>query len=273
MLIVPSTHFSGLVRGPMSPLGSVLSSTIADLDATIATSYTSGQTWANFEGSPADSSSQSDNDFFLGVDGNPSTDDPSHVGPVGSASARFDLDGGDLWKSKVFTDFIKSIHKTTGGSDFWFTNCFRWVADSGQTLFGTTNNQTSNPGVRMSVLANNLPIFVHTSGISRNDASSTEALIGGVDYLLTVTHSHSGDVTDFYINQASVESVAHNFDTGTTDAAFNMHIAARGDAGQKMINGTRVYSFAYGNEYLDSTKAAIIRTHLIARHERTYITP
>jgi hypothetical protein len=61
-------------------LGSLVSSCVFDLDATIAASYSgSGQTWSNLETTPADSEAQTAYDFYLGADSSSSKIGRAHV--------------------------------------------------------------------------------------------------------------------------------------------------------------------------------------------------
>ncbi|MGR3179849.1 MAG: hypothetical protein ACUZ8E_17555 [Candidatus Anammoxibacter sp.] len=271
--IINPSRFAVVDGGVSAPLGSILASTVFDLDATIAASYTSGQVWANYEDTPADSSGQTDNDFELGADSGSSTDDPTFTGAPGNSDAYWALDGGDYWSISANTAFIESIQKTTGGSDFWFAFAYRHVEGVQQFLLGTVAGSFSLVGIKLAISGSEKFFLTQFNGATQSLKSSTEVLVGGTDYLVVVTHSHSSNLTDFYINDASVESIAHTFGITTTNAALTLKIAAQGDASQQMHNGTRVYNVSWGNEYLDATKAATIRTHLASRHGREYITP
>ena len=99
---------------------------------------------------------------------------------------------------------------------------------------------------------------------------STTTLTGGTDTLLIVSHSHGSDLTDFWINTTTKESIAQNFGATTTDPINKMHIGSQGDEAQAVHNTIRIYSWAIGNEFLDDTKAGIIITHMNTRHNRTY---
>lgn len=258
-----------------APLGSVLASTAFDLDATIAASYTSGQTWSNYEGSPSTSDAQTDFDAWLGIDGDVDTDDPTLVGDAGAASTYFAHNGSTFNVMKTSTDLLTSMHKTTGGSDFWLAIAWQHVEGGQQFVFNTVDGTTNNEGLALGIGGNERFFLRQHHGSSPTvTASSTETLVGGVDYLSVITHSHSSDLTDYYINEASVESVAHAFGTTTTDATYEpLRMGTNGSINQQMHNGTRIYGRYGGNEYVGATKAGIIRTHLVARHGRGYITP
>lgn len=126
-------------------LDGVLASTVCDLDATIAASYGgSGTTWANLVTAPADGSAQTAYDFYLG-NGSTGTTYPAFNASSGSAAAYWSVDGGDYFslKSGANTSFLNSLHKTTGGSDWWIAMALKYVTNSTGQYFSTARTGTA----------------------------------------------------------------------------------------------------------------------------------
>lgn len=92
-------------------LDGVETSTCFDLDATIADSYTSGQTWANLVETPADGASTSDYNVWLGDDGSATATDPTFTGTAGDSGAYFATDGGDTFRFKNTTTNAPLLNK------------------------------------------------------------------------------------------------------------------------------------------------------------------
>lgn len=253
-----------------SYLNSVLASTVCDLDVTVAASYPgTGTTWANLVAAPADGASQTDYDFRTG-DGATSSTYPAFNGTAGSASAYWSLDTGDYFglKSGTNTSFLAGLHKTTGGADFWMAVAYRHVANSAyQYPFATTANVASSIGLALETTNSNLFRIRQRGGSSTVIGSSAVTASNGTDYLVIASHSHSANQTRFWINSLSNVQVSHSFNTTTTDATL---AAQAGKGNTNMADGTRIYSLALGNEYLDNTKAAAIIAHMEARHGRDY---
>ena len=85
----PLVYFESAPEGPAS-LQSVIASCCCDLDATVAESYNGlGQTWSNLVVSPADGTSQTDYDFYLGGTSGSDATDPIFTGTPGDSGAYF----------------------------------------------------------------------------------------------------------------------------------------------------------------------------------------
>lgn len=84
------------------PLSSLFpNNSIFDLDATIASSYSSGQTWKNIIAAPADGAAKNAYDFNLGANATVTTDDP--------------IDAGTRWQvgsTRLTPDMITELKKT-----------------------------------------------------------------------------------------------------------------------------------------------------------------
>lgn len=248
--------------GVSAPLGDIVASTVLDLDATIAASYSgSGTTWANYEDTPADSAAQTAYDF--------TNNGFTFTGSAGSAAAywladgtnQFDLGGGN-------TAFLSNLPKTTGGGDWWAAFTFNLGSAVTQRIFHTGPDNT-NPLMGAFINGSDaLNIF------QRGDASSSNQNVGGsvgtaTNHIIIISHDVSADKTSYWINSGTGTEISHVFQVCSNPAgAFT--IGAQSDGDNPLTSGTKLYSFAMGNEYLNDTKAAAIISHLETRHARDY---
>ena len=271
MFTFPIGHFSsdGLLF-----LDSVISSVVCDLDATLSSSYGgSGQTWANVIAAPADSSAQTDYDFFLGLTGDASTDDPAFIGTAGDPAAHFLLDGGDNFKLIAGSNhsLVKDMHKTTGGPDFWLAIAFQYVEAGDQTLFATASSGNFVQQIRIKFSGTDTAEFRQVGDGSQAIQVTHGTFTTSTDFLLIISHKHSTNKTRFWLNTTTNTEVGQIFKTTTTDPDDTPGLFARGNGGQPMANNTRFYGFYAGNEFLDDTKAGNIISYLETRHNRDYI--
>lgn len=87
------------------------------LDAAVSASYSgAGQTWANLTASPADGSSQSDYDFYLGASSAAEGSDPTFVGTAGTDVCYFSCGEAPaankyFTKAAANTTFLNGLHK------------------------------------------------------------------------------------------------------------------------------------------------------------------
>lgn len=255
-------------------LSDVIASAVFDLDATQAASYTSGTTWSNLVTAPADGSAQTAYDFYRG-DGSTSATYPTFNGTPGDPAAYWSTDGGDYFriKSGSNTAFLNSLQKTTGGSDWWAAIAITsGTPASAQSFFSTGNSGATTSCVQARYSGSGGNIDMRQRGqTSASIVASAAGLSASTAYLVIISHSHSSNQTSFWINTTTADVKAQTFATETTNATNPLSIFVRGDliAGF-MGSGTRLYSFAMGNEYLDDTKAAAIIDALEARHNRVY---
>lgn len=254
-------------------LNSAVSSTVIDLDATIVASYPgSGAVWANLTPAPADGSVKSAYDFYRG-DAVTGGTFPAFTGVAGNPAAYWSLDGGDYFalKSGSNTAFFNALHKTTGGSDWWAAFAFQY-ADNGTAykFYGTSTGAGGNIGIAEQITSGDLYRSQQRGAASGPTADATGALSNGTNYLIIVSHSHSTNTTRIWKNSATAQSVSHTYGTTIAAASNTMKIGANGVAAQNVPGGTRIYSFAMGNAYLDNAKAAAIIAHLNTRHGRVY---
>lgn len=270
MMKMKQGHRVAVTQSPY--LDGVTDSVLCDLDATIAASYPgTGVTWANLIAAPADGSAQTAYDFYRG-DGSTSTTYPTFTGTAGDAAAYFAHDGGDYFrlKSGTNTPFLRDMHKTTGGSDFWIAAAFYTpAADSNIDGIMNTQLNATNPGFRF-VHSASETISLIQRGASNASNSGTAVLAGNAAHLVIVSHSHAQNKTRHWADSVTAEELDHSFNATTTDASSVTYLAAALGTTNLMGNGGRFYSLAFGNAYLDNARAAAIIAHLEARHGRDY---
>lgn len=269
----PESASSNSIAVPES-LAAAVASAVMDLDATLFASYPgSGTTWSNLVASPADGSAQTAYDFFTG-DGSTSTTFPTFTGTPGDPASYWLFDGGDYFKIKsgANTTFINAMHKTTGGSDWWIAFALLTPpADSGADgLFGTNQNSTT-PGLQIFQNASE-QIAANQRGAATSSLSNTgTTLTGSTNYTVFVSHSHSTNMTSFWINSSTGTALSQTYSTTTADASGFMVLAALANgASSFMASGGRMYSVGMGNSYLTNAEAAAIKSLLQVRQGRVY---
>lgn len=256
-------------------LDGVLDSTVADLDATQSESYSgSGQTWSNLVTSPSDSSSQISNDFYLGADGNADSTDPTFTGSAGDAGAYFALDGGDWLAAKDLSSSttLKSLGKTT--TSFWVAIAFQTPSSlvSSTGIWGG-GFQNADEGFTANYTAAGAARLFQFYGSGTTFTTLTPTIGTSTDYLWIVSVDMSATTNNVrsWINTTTKEETSVTW-TSNTDNTVNFDVGAGGGSAHlgKAANGTRIYSFALGNEFIDDADAALIFAHLEARHGRDY---
>jgi len=246
-------------------------SAVLDLDATIFNSYSgSGQVWSNLVPAPADGSAKTAYDFNLGDSSSPATNDPTFTGSAGSPSAYFALDGGDYFSDPANTAFLNNLQKTTGGTDFWIATAFRFInSGSIQSLWGTSN-ATTVVGAYANINASNLlqESLRGDTAVVSTVSGSFSALVNGTDYLYIV--SFGPTQVRQWLNSLTKVEATFTKNTCVNNPGGNMNIAARMTGNNKLANGSRVYAFSAGNQYIDNADAARIFDIYSSRHGRNY---
>lgn len=267
---------SPLHRANADPsLKSVLSSCVFDLDATKSASYGgSGQAWANLVPTPADGSARSAYDFYLGSSGSVGATDPTFTGTPGSSAAYFALDGGDIFRIPAMTAFFNRLHKTTGGTDWWFACTFRYASNgSSQMIFAT---RTSSAAIGMSIQSSAADLVqMGMRGDTANATTSSSALpalVNGTDYVLIGSFSAAQANFRWWLNSTTKTATGLTPNASVTDASGTATIAGNGAVGSSSLmgNGTRIYALSMGNAYIDNSEAAKIVAAYNARHGRIY---
>lgn len=247
--------------GP-APLDQVEASALWDIDVTQEDSYGgSGETITNL------TAQGTTYDWWMGDDGDAS-DNPVFTGSAGDPAAYMAFTGNNSMVVKTQPAFIRDMHKTTGGSDFWVACALQIPASTGTIgLFATQSGNTTE-GTRFNIISNDTVSFIQR-GSSAVAAPSTQTITEATPSIIIVSHSHSTNVTRFWLNTATGEDVAHTFSTSTTDATADMVFGK--STTLEFANGGRIYAFSGGGTFLGDSGAAAIIAEYELRHERTYI--
>lgn len=262
-----------IVPPAIKPMGSIASSCVLDVDATIVDSYSgSGQAWDNIEPNPADGSAQTANDYHLGSGSGSGSDDPTFTGTAGDAGAYFLYDGGDYNTfQNTITTFFDNIHKTTGGADFTVFMAYYHITGTAYILGGNRSAAGTNIGLIFYHFAANSRVYVtQRGGTAGATVNSTGTVNGSGWNVVGVSHSHSANNTRIWINDSSVENLSHTFNTTTAAASGVPSICAYSGGTSIAPNGVRVAGVSWFNEYFDDEKAAAVREQYMARHNRLY---
>ena len=251
-------------------LADVIDSAVFDLDATQAASYTSGVTWSNLVTFPPEGSVQTAYDFYTG-DGSTSTTYPAFNGSAGDAAAYWSFDGGDYFgiKSGANTAFFNALHKTTGGTAFWFAITLHKTDNTWSTaaLLANLASAANYKGIEIGVLSTE--VFSFGQGNGAGSVTNNSGIQTSGDFIVIYSYDGSGNMRR-WVNTTTATTTAISFAASSADAAYPLRIGSWGDNSRFLNAETRIYSVAGGNEYLDDTKAAAIINALCARHNRNY---
>lgn len=265
--------------GDVSPyLDGVIASVCCDLDATVAVSYGgSGETWANLIATPADGAAQTGYDFYLGLAATTDGAEPSFTGTAGDAAAYFACDGGDYFTIKNIANaptLAKAHRSDVNGT--WIA--FAWRSPASPAGYvRMLGSELLGPGITLRY--DNLELFDCTAGNGTSVsllASDVASVSADTDYLIIVSWDGTGstDNARIWINQTTATATTSvALQTSTVDNTDGFLVGAclySGAVTQPLQNGSRIYHFSAGNEFLDDTKAAAIIAHLETRHVRNY---
>jgi len=276
MLITLGRGFNGPARKKTDKsLKAVIASCVFDVDATITESYAgTGQTWANIVPNPADGSTKTAYDFYLGATSGASSDDPTFTGSAGNAAAYFMLDGGDVCslKSGTNTNFLNNLHKTTGGTDFWMAIALYVADQTAVSVALSTKTTASTIGFNAQFSATEQVRFQQTgdsAATTITSATDHSAITIGTPTLIIA--SYSGGTLRSWVNGRTKVARTMAFNTTNTPASGYLTIGGQGAGGtSKLSNGTRIYAVSMGNGYIDDAQAALIFNAYNTRHGRTY---
>jgi hypothetical protein len=256
------------------PLSAVVSGAVFDLEATLKDSYESGQVWKNLIPAPADGSLQSAYDFFRGLNGNASTDDPTFLGSAGHPAAVWSVDGGDFFSSvEDMTAFLKSLHRSDIEQSFTLGYIYRtpnplastniFYTRAGGTTVGLGAMQNAGSGSNQ---FNTLLIRGDTAAVSNGEsgvaAATTYFVIWSLNPAANSMHRWINSKTKhmaIFTKNACVNDPIH------AKARILSH-ASHGAA----PNGTQIKSVFMLNEFIDDAQAAKIIDYYELRHRRLY---
>lgn len=240
--ISPST--ANFVKG-FTSLNALIPSCVADWDFSIPASYNgSGSTWTNLV------SGGSDYDLTLDTD-NFAWESEGWVEMTGT---------GKLAQIAANTDLINHIHQTGANATDWaFAIAFNYQTNSSNQFFFATNNSATESGMRFYKINLNFLRVIQNSGASFVTATNSTALVGGTDYLLTVSYDSSENTLTFSINGVE-ETESLTYLSNTDNAARLFTIGAEADDGGALETGTLVYGCALFNSTLSSSDIATLKS-------------
>lgn len=250
-------------------LADIVSSTLIDLDASISDSYGgSGQTWSNLV-----TATGTDYDFYLGANGSASTDDPTFNGTAGNSAAYWSFDGGDFFRIKNGnTAWLNSLHKTTGGTDWWAMLVFKnsdttWQYSRG---FGNSRSTTLYAGISLH-LTNSETVRFFQYGNSSSTDFSTPVFSNLSDWkCFIISYDSSAGEISYWQDSRTATTQAFAFQTTTADPSWDFEIGADGDGFNRVGSEMSFKHFSMGNEYLDNTKANLLIEEMETRHGLTF---
>lgn len=262
--------------GAGGDLSSVISSTCADLDATIAASYGgSGQTWSNMVLAPADGAAQTDYDFYRGTTSAVQSFDPVFNGSAGSQAAYWSFDGTQLFviKSGVNPAFIKGMHKTSVGKG-WFAMAAKTPGSFGSdTLMGTTDATGPSHGMMIAFPSSTASRINRYAGAGQNSGPNCSDSVTSTDTLMIYswdfTSGNSNNVRHWNNNRTK-ETLSFTLSADTTDCSNHFTLCALGDGGNPLSTGWQLRTAAVGNAFIDDSDAVKIFNLLNTRHGITY---
>lgn len=249
---------------PSSPyLDGVIASTVFELDATDTNSYSgTGTAWNNLIASPADGESQAAYNTTL------TNSAWTFTGTAGDQAAYWAHSTNGRFKISANTDFTNGLHKTTGGTSWWAAFVVEQPSvgqvrlaitapNTGNGMFLQTTTGTGNTNFHVAANSfNSLPI------ISQTPTSQFSVLV-------YTFNPSTGDV-GLWVNTTTGTFDTDTLTAVTADASTELGIGAYADTVGGSSSGSKIVSFAMGNEYIDDTKAGLIIGYLETKHGRDY---
>jgi len=243
-------NVSGVVSGQIA----------AGVAASIANDSPVSETFANLIASPADGTTQTENDFFNGAAITTDGDELALSGTAGTSTNYLSGDGSADFSSQKTVgsgSILESWHRTDTGSG-WFFVAFRYHDTGGSVrLFG--NLATTGNGVALD-LRNTDILRLRIKGDSGTvNVDTTATLTDGVDYLIFVTWDATTDTDNvkFYINSDTVtETKSAAFNTSITNSSDPIMYGATSIPSAFLGSDTRGYGWAWGSGFQGDTFAA-----------------
>lgn len=270
-------ELAGMMGTTASSLFSVLSSCCVDLDSTILASYSgSGQTWSNIVPTPADGTTQTGYDFYLGIDESGDSD-PAFTGSAGTTGGYFSTTADPSLFTLKGADpsLFKNMHKKTGTpTPFWILMAWKTPASgySGSKALFTTSDTNSQQGLGI-LMSPSTIIVQQRDGASGNTSSSLTAsssantdtcVIISADFSIT-----SNNVRCWVNNRTKIEN-SKTWNAASGDASQPVLLLAGANTSSFFLN-SRIRTFAAGNAFIDDASAVILINAINSRHGITYV--
>jgi len=230
------------------------------VDIGASTSYGgSGQTITNISGSATD-------DWWFGVDGTATTDDPTFTGTAGNllSTTYLSYDGGDYNHQKTQPAYVDNFHKNNADLTIWVW--MQLVASTQDDFCGNAKNTNS---IGISILQNGtdkIQFQVNTGGGAGTAAlsvTSSDSFTTGSPALFILSLDEATGAggsfmydTGAYLQVASADTFDGTYTSPSASAAtaaLDIGGVEASTGGNKLSNGARVYG--WGMSSVSWTKA------------------
>lgn len=254
-----------------------ISSACCDLDATVSDSYTSGQTWSNLVATPADGAGQTDYDAWLGASESVTGAEPTFD------TNKFTLDGADHFQIKSFSSAttLYNATRTDIGTNKWWVAIAGKLPASGVDSFDRLYGNADANGTGFSLQPSHSGTLPSQMQFRNRDdgghkLSGVDTVNNGDTFLAIVSmdmNNSTGNMRGWYNTRVNT-GFDNVWNVPNTNATYEFNIGcavnSTGVPALFMPNGTEIYGFYVGNEYLSDAKAVDIIEFLNDRHSRTY---
>lgn len=247
-----------------------------DADATVAESFTSGQTWANLVASPFDSEAQTAYDLQLGATSGSSTDDPTFTGSAGDSAAYFACDGGDLVtlvNTNANAPFFNKLHMGATGQKWWYAWVFKSsTSAASQYILNAADGSSGNHGMSILLTSGGALTAFQSNGSANVSMSGANGNLSfNTDNLVIATYDRDAGLWKIYVNGTLVVDLSSiTFNADATDATYAYRLGGLSGGAIKWGAGTRLYAFSGGDSFLSQTDVNAIKAEYDLRHGRSY---
>lgn len=237
-----------------------------EYDATIADSYTSGQTWNSLISAV---------DITLGVNAGDATNDPDFTGSVGDAGAYWASGDGDEHFTDLNGSQIWDYAHLSGGNavgPVWFAiyGSFVWPSAGQIHLMGNRQGGTET-GWNLSLRLDGELRFIMRGDTAQITTSMTaaSAVPNGTDALIIFSlDSTSAGSEKVGVNTGTLSAWSSSYspDSSSTDSTNNFCVGTAENAtGPALEAGSKVYAFACGTGHPSDADAASLKSLWEAR--------
>lgn len=242
-------------------------------DANLVASYPgSGQDFKNVIVAPSSGEAQSAYDFFIGNNSTPGApEDPTFV-PAGANAAEFTVDGGDIFTIQVMPAFMKTAHKSTGGSPVTQITAFMLGALGTTQIISGDSNSTAAPGWRIDCSATGQLRLARADGtVAATIITLHSGLTTGVPYLHVMTYDPSTGAIKSALNSRTFTfSVTDLFVNTVNITTGKWASASANGSGSRMLAGGKWYGDAMATSIYSDANLSTLVDYYNALHGRTY---
>lgn len=271
-------HARSYTRDQTELISAVSSSgCVLQLDAHLYASVYKGgvfdNQWSNACTSPADGETQAAYDM-------PDTGAPPFVNFGDADGPRWNNASGDYWQIAANTTFLKDMHKTNAGTDFWFLAVVN-VTDGGFAALYPMFTTSSADNI-LTAAADGLGVCTSTAEDLQGRQSGTLATSFSTDliadaglqatgwHMIIGSYSHSNNNWRLWWNTGTSADRAHTFAASVLDATGLFTLGATADGAPNWGAELDWKAFYFGNTYLTDAKAQEIIAYIEDLHGKDY---